>query len=52
MTIYTVMNNVYTLRTTVTFAVRTYKANKPYYSDYEEEARISLSTLCDVGYIS
>ena len=52
MTIYTLMNKVYTLRASVKLAAKTYKEGKHYYSCFEDKACASLDTLLDVDYIT
>lgn len=51
-TIYTLANEVKTLRISLTSAYKGYQAHRQYYSDYEERCEAALNTLFDVGYIS
>lgn len=51
-TIYSLMNDIYTLRINVKLAYQTYKEKEKYYYIFERQAEASLETLLDVKYIN
>lgn len=51
MTIYTLMNRIFTLRFAMTMAVNRYNENDHLYWIYEEEAKASFNTLCNCGFL-
>lgn len=51
-TIYSLMNEIETLRVYVKCAFTSYQKRASYYSIFEDQARASLDTLLDVKYIN
>ncbi len=51
-TIYSLMNDIYTLKINVKLAYKTYKEKEKYSYIFERQAEASLETLLDVKYIN
>lgn len=51
MTIYTLMNRIFTLRFAMIMAVKQYNENDHLYWIYEEKARVSFDTLYNCGFL-